>query len=508
MVQGTSSYCGKTFVVAALCRIFANMGIKVAPFKAQNMSLNSYVTSEGCEIARAQALQALACGIEPTVDMNPVLLKPKGHGESQVVIHGRPYRDVGFKEYMDGSVREACLKAIKESLNRLLSRYELVVIEGAGSPAEINLYEKDIANMRIAGIADAPVILVGDIDRGGVFASIYGTVNLLKDDDRERVKGFIINKFRGDYRVLEPGLRRLEELTGKKVLGVVPYVEGLSLPSEDSLSLEERKINGKGLVNIAVIRLPRISNYTDFEPFDVYRSVSIKYVSKPGELIDPDVIIIPGTKNTLLDLDWLRDNGLEERIASLYDKGIPIIGICGGFQILGEEIDDMSGIEGGMPRRVRGMGLLGVKTEFNEYSKITKRVTALVEGRGFLLDYAKGSTIRGYEIHMGRTSLTRPCMNLFRIIRSCDTHEDRLEGAVSDDGLVFGTYVHGLFDSPALRMSVVRSILRKKGIGIVSLDSASIEEEWDRSLERIAEVLRGSVDVDQIMRMCKLLLAT
>ncbi|MFQ5975365.1 MAG: cobyric acid synthase, partial [Candidatus Hydrothermarchaeales archaeon] len=310
MIQGTTSFSGKTFLVMALCRIFADRGVKVAPFKSQNTSLNSFVTKDGEEISRAQALQALAAGIEPTSDMNPILVKPKGDSRSQIMVNGRPYKDIEARQYYDDFAMEEGIEIVKDAFERLKNRYELIIIEGAGSPAEINLYEKDIANMRIAEMAGAPVILVADIDRGGVFASIYGTINLLKKEDKERLKGVVINKFRGDIEILKPGIDMIEKKVGKPVLGVIPYISDLRLPGEDSISLEKKKQNGFGSTDIAVIRLPRISNFTDFDPL-LNDGANVRYVENPEELGNPDAIIIPGTKNTIEDLLWLKTKGCD-----------------------------------------------------------------------------------------------------------------------------------------------------------------------------------------------------
>ncbi|MEM3451929.1 MAG: cobyric acid synthase, partial [Nitrososphaerales archaeon] len=360
MVQGTSSYCGKSIFVAAFCKIFKDAGYKVAPFKAQNMSLNSYVTENGEEIARAQALQAFACGIEPTSDMNPILLKPKGDTISQIVLHGKPYKDISAKDYYSEFALNEGIKSVKSSLSSLMKNYDLIFIEGAGSPVEINLYEKDISNMRVAELANAPVLLVTDIDRGGAFASLVGTLELLKPKHKRLVKGFIINKFRGQSMLLEQGLKKLEKITGKPVIGIVPYIQDLTLPDEDSMSLERDFYYDDNKANIAIIRLPRISNFTDFDPLELEESINVQYVKSVRELGVPDAVIIPGTKNTIQDLFWLKEKGLAKEIVRLAKLEIPIFGICGGYQIIGKKIIDRKGIEGGRPGEFEGLGLLDV----------------------------------------------------------------------------------------------------------------------------------------------------
>jgi adenosylcobyric acid synthase len=479
MVQGTASYAGKSFLVAVLCKIFRDAGYRVAPFKSQNTSLNSYVTPEGFEIARAQALQALAAGIEPSVEMNPILVKPMGESRAQVILNGRPYADMDAANYYRDFTLGMGIEVIKKAYEKLSREYEVIVIEGAGSPVEINLYERDVANMRIAELADAPVLLVADIDRGGVFASIYGTIALLSREHRERVRGVVINKFRGSLDVLKPGLEKIEELIARPVLGVIPFIHGLKLPFEDSVSLGSVE-DGEGSLDVAVLRFPRISNFTDFDPL-LYEGARVRYVDNPSNLGCPDVIILPGTKNTFRDLEWLRAKGFEEKIKALVGK-VKIVGLCGGYQMLGRRIVDESGVEKGAPGEVRGLGLLDVETRFKEYSKTTRRVEGeIVSSRGVFRDI-KGHRVRGYEIHMGETTLGREAEPIIRL-------QAHLEGATNKTGDVFGTYLHGIFDLPPLR----KALLNRS-----STSFTEPSQVWAGSLERAARVVRKHLDLKQV----------
>lgn len=478
MIQGTSSNAGKSFLVAVLCRLLREEGYRVAPFKSQNTSLNSYVTPDGHEVARAQALQAFAAGVEPRVEMNPILVKPMGECRSQVVINGKPFEDMDAGEYYRSFAITKGLEVIKKAYRRLIKDFEVVVIEGAGSPAEINLYERDIANMKVAEIAGVPVLLVADIDRGGVFASIYGTLELLKKEHRELVKGVIINKFRGNIDILAPGIARIEELTAKPVLGVLPYIRELKLPLEDSVSL--MSVDKTGGIDVAVLRFPRISNFTDFDPL-VYEGARVRYVDDPGKLGRPDVLILPGTKNTFEDLRWLRRKGFEEKIKGLAGEA-KIIGLCGGFQMLGKRIADEYGVELGIPGAVEGLGLLDVDTKFKEYSKTTTRVEGrIISSRG-IFKGIEGGTVRGYEIHMGKTSLGRQAEPIIDL-------NGRPEGATDREGRVFGTYLHGIFDLPPLRKALFDG------------EEAFYEpsEVWSRSLERAARVVRKHLNMEQVL---------
>ncbi|MGZ4913171.1 MAG: cobyric acid synthase [Halobacteriota archaeon] len=425
-IAGTASHAGKSVIVAGLCRLLVDKGYRVAPFKSQNMSLNSWVTREGHEIGIAQAMQAWAARIEPSVDMNPVLLKPKGEMVSQVIVHGKPIGDRKVREYYDSV--DSIFACVTDSLHALEREYDIIVIEGAGSPAEINLFEMDIANLRVARYTGAPIILIGDIERGGVFASLYGTLQLLPKEDQKRVRGLIINKFRGEKTLLEPGIEQLEKLTGIPVLGIVPYVP-IRLPSEDSVSLADKSPAEDTGVDIVVIKLPHISNFTDFEPLE--RVASVRYVGLDDQIDEPDALIIPGTKNTIDDLRALRLSGMEKQILACAGR-IPILGICGGFQILGKTITD-EGIESteGSNRAMAGLQLLPVSTAFCCHNKETRQVRKLVTGTGPILGNIRNEMVSGYEIHMGSTPSPLPIF------------ED--DGAQDSTGLVLGTYLHGLF---------------------------------------------------------------
>ncbi|MFR3650932.1 MAG: cobyric acid synthase, partial [Enterocloster aldenensis] len=405
MIQGTMSNAGKSILAAGLCRIFHQDGYRTAPFKSQNMALNSYITPEGLEMGRAQAVQAEAAGIVPNADMNPILLKPTTDVGSQVIVHGISRGNMKARDYF--ACKKSLVPDIMASYRRLEEQYDVIVIEGAGSPAEINLKTDDIVNMGMADMADAPVLLVGDIDRGGVFAQLYGTVALLTEEERKRIKGLIINKFRGDRSILEPGISMLEDLCGIPVVGVVPYMD-VDIEDEDSLSsrLETGKGKAPAAVDLAVIRFPRISNFTDFNVFSGIPGVSLRYVTRACDLGTPDMVILPGTKNTIHDLLWMRQNGLEAAILKLADRRVPVWGICGGYQMMGEVLVDEKGVESDLPSRTSGMGLLPLKTEFEE-----EKIRTQVEGAFGQLDGClgglSGKSIEGYEIHMGRTYIDR-----------------------------------------------------------------------------------------------------
>ncbi|HYB59208.1 MAG TPA: cobyric acid synthase [Candidatus Acidoferrales bacterium] len=489
MICGTASHVGKSIITAALCRLLVDRGFKVAPFKAQNMSLNSWVTKDGEEIGIAQAVQAWAAKTEPSADMNPVLLKPKGDMTSQVIVHGKPIGDKQVGEYYDSV--DVIFEDICHSLKALAESYEVIVIEGAGSPAEINLWERDIANFRIARSVDAPVILVGDIERGGVFASLYGTIKLLPVDDRRRIRGIIINKFRGEEKLLEPGLKQLERLTSIPVLGVIPFMK-VRLPSEDSVSLGDKLPSSHHELEIAVIRLPHISNFTDFEPLEAV--ARIRYVALESDLGSPDVVIIPGTKNTIDDLTAMRHSGMDMQIIGKAGT-IPIIGICGGFQMLGESLID-EGLEGvqNEHKAFDGLKLLHVKTVFNSREKQTKQVEKSVTGNGPLLDSLRGQTIRGYEIHMGTTASNSPIFGD--------------DGAQDDAGLILGTYLHGLFHNDNFRtalLSYVRSehqpeqqeVHKSSSLVFTSPNSSQPETETD-PYDELAWAIREHLDVEAL----------
>jgi adenosylcobyric acid synthase len=442
MVLGTASHTGKSTAVAALCRILHRRGIRVAPFKSQNMSLNSFVTRDGSEIGIAQAVQAFAAGVEPEAEMNPVLLKPKGEGVSQVVLLGRPYRDLPIREYYRET--EFLLGEAISAYRRLEGKFGQLVVEGAGGAAEVNLYDRDIANILLARALKLPILLIGDIERGGIFAQVFGTIRLLPDDIRLLVKGIIVNKFRGDPTLFEPGVRILREITGVPVLGVIPYADIL-LPSEDSLSLGDKRPAG-GPARIAVIRLPHISNFTDFEPLE--RLVPVDYVDPGRSLATYDCIIIPGTKNTVEDLAVLQESETAAEIRRARGRGVPVIGICGGFQMLGREIQDR-GIEGGHGV-YPGLGLLPVVTRFEQYEKTTRQVRVRANPVGPILSGI--GEVTGYEIHMGETD-RREAEEAFTG-----------DGAISPDGLVIGTYLHGLFQNGNAVQALLSYLYGKKGL--------------------------------------------
>ena len=485
MVQGTMSNSGKSFLTAGLCRVFMQDGYKVAPFKSQNMALNSYITKEGLEIGRAQAMQAEACGIEPTVDMNPILLKPTSQVGSQVIVNGEVR---GNQKAMDYYRDKTKLRTeVMEAYRRLDRDYDIIVIEGAGSPAEINLKENDIVNMGMAKMAKAPVLLVGDIDRGGVFAALYGTVKLLEEEEQRMIKGLVINKFRGDKEILKPGLRMIEERLFIPVLGVVP-MERLDIDDEDSLS-DRLQATGKGSgVDVAVIHLPHISNFTDFAVFERMEGVSLRYVQKPGMLGNPDLILLPGTKNTMDDLQWLRESGLEASILRLAERKIPVVGICGGFQMLGKALEDPLGVEHG--GTMRGMGLLNTRTVFGGAKTRTRIRGRMEQGAGLWADW-EGRAVEGYEIHMGSSENLGGCKELIRL------SDGRTDALSNEDGTVMGSYLHGIFDTDGFAEAMIKRLMSDKGLSFGDWEfdlKAHKEQEYDK----LAALVRKSFDMKKI----------
>ncbi len=488
MIQGTASSVGKSIIVAGLCRIFRQDGFRVAPFKAQNMALNSFVTKEGGEIGRAQAVQAEAAGIEPSVYMNPVLLKPEAEASSQVIVLGKVAKRLEASQYYTHT--PYLLKIIEDSLNKLRSAYDIVVIEGAGSPAEINLKKREIVNMRVAKMANAPVLLVGDIDRGGVFASLVGTLELLTKRERDTIKGFIVNKFRGDLKLLKPGLDILEKHTGKPVLGVIPYFRGISIAQEDSVYLEERQTSStNGNVDVAIVRLPHISNYDDFDPLEEY--CNVRYITNAVELGNPDLIILPGTKSTIADLIYLQHQGLAQAIIKQANFGTPVIGICGGYQMLGKRIDDPDKVES-KQGSINGLDLLDNTTIFNS-EKTTMQVKALVIADEGLLKGLKNSEVTGYEIHMGQT-ISQNCQPAFQILETPQGKADYFDGAISSNGLIFGTYIHGLFHNTSFTHHFLNKLRQLRGLPTTSAISISRQEMYDK----LAEIIRHNLDMSQI----------
>lgn len=493
MIQGTMSNAGKSLVTAGLCRVFKQDGYKVAPFKSQNMALNSFITKEGLEMGRAQVMQAEACGIEPSVNMNPILLKPTNDVGSQVIVNGEVLGNMSARDYY--KKKTELIPHIMEAYNNLAKEYDIIVMEGAGSPAEINLKENDIVNMGMAKLVNSPVLLVGDIDRGGVFASIAGTLMLLEEDERKMIKGTIINKFRGDVNILKPGLDMIEEITKTPVVGVVPYME-LDIDDEDSLS---ERFNNKGtvdLIDIAVIRVPRISNFTDFNTFEYIPGVSLRYVKSVRELKDPDMIILPGTKNTMEDLKWLRESGLETQILKQAAKGKVIFGICGGYQMLGMELSDPFNVESG--GTMAGMGLLPTKTVF-EKEKVRTRVSGNFNEVSGILAELSYVEFEGYEIHMGQTTY--------------DFNEEELttidnvngEDIIKNDGLykdnVYGSYIHGIFDKEEVSKAIVESLCIHKGIDYSSISTVDIEKYKEDQYDKLAEGIRNSLDMKAIYKI-------
>jgi len=496
MMQGTSSHVGKSILATALCRIFYQDGVRVVPFKAQNMALNSYVTKDGREMGRAQVAQAEAAGLAPEVDMNPVLLKPTGNSCSQVVLMGKPIGNMSAGEYHRGySVK--LFDQVKAALERLKASYDTIVIEGAGSPAEVNLKSTDIVNMRIAKYLQAPVLLIADIDRGGALASLVGTLELLDDEERALVKGLIINKFRGDITLLKPAIDFLEEKTGKPVLGVIPHIEHMGIDDEDSVSLEEKQeYPSSGDIKIAVIRTPKISNFTDFDCLAGEEDVSLYYVQEAAGLGQPDLIMLPGSKNTTEDMMYLRSSGLETVIRAALESGIPVIGICGGYQMLGQEIHDPHHTESEHDG-IEGLGFLSMTTTFNA-EKLTSQVEADCHDLYFMGQNITAQHLRGYEIHMGQTTfLGAADKHPLQILKRADRPCDQIEGSARLDGLVFGTYIHGVFDHDEFRRSVLNALRLAKGLPALQ-NTRNVYAEKQHSYDALADVVRQHLDMEKL----------
>ncbi len=501
MIQGTMSSVGKSLITAGLCRVFSQDGYLAAPFKSQNMALNSFITAEGLEMGRAQAVQAEAAGKAPDVRMNPILLKPTSESGSQVILMGKSCGNMRAREYFDK--KPEYIPLIMDAYNSLADENDIIVIEGAGSPVEINLKKNDIVNMGMAKMADARVLLVGDIDRGGVFAQLLGTMELLEPDERDRVEGLIINKFRGDRTILEPGLKMLEGKCKKPVFGVVPWSD-VKLEDEDSLSDGLlKKGNGAG-IDIAVIRLKWISNFTDTDAFGIDEDVSVRYVERPDDLGDPDMVLIPGSKNTIADMKLLRENGMEASIRRLAGRGTVIFGICGGYQIMGRSIDDGACTEGG--GEIAGMGLLSVDTVFEKDKK-----TIQVQGRTCKLSHGfeaiSDRHFTGYEIHMGRSTYLKEepsCFTQVYITNTDGTGETVpvMEGCV--EGSCIGTYIHGIFDDTDLREALIDMLYERRGIVRDRKNRGSYLEYRQEQYDRLAGILRESMDIDKIYRMMKI----
>ncbi|MFJ7509547.1 cobyric acid synthase [Peribacillus simplex] len=494
MIQGTSSDVGKSLICTAFCRVFSNKGLRVVPFKSQNMALNSYVTLDGGEIGRAQGVQAEAARITATTDMNPILLKPKQDMVSEVIVHGKHFLDMNAKSYRSQFVQEA-MPIIRKSVEKLQDEYDIIVLEGAGSPAEINLKDRDIANMRMAKLTDAAVILVADIDRGGVFASIIGTLALLDQDERDSVKGIIINKFRGMRELLDDGIEWVEKETGIPVLGVLPYLD-VNIEAEDSLALSSLRFKkpkkAEFPIDVAVLRFPRISNFTDVDPFFDEPGVGVRLVSSVHELGNPDLLILPGTKNTMEDLEWLNGMGLDGAINELRKQGTLIFGICGGFQMLGTKLFDPDAVEGD-GENAEGLSLLPVETVFQAEKKTVQMEGVLSAG------IMEGQmNLNGFEIHLGRTTL-KSQVRPFLLLK-----DGREDGAISNDNKVMGTYLHGIFHNRLFTRLLVNQIRRNKGLDEVKENVQSDSERREEAYNLLASHLEENIDMDTIYQWLQL----
>lgn len=492
MIQGTMSGAGKSLVVTGLCRVFKNRGYKVAPFKAQNMALNSYITKDGLEMGRAQVVQAEAAGIEPSCLMNPLLLKPQSDVGSQVIVSGHVIGNYSASEFY--KIKKDMVEPIMTSYNKLAEEYDLIIVEGAGSPAEINLRKDDLVNMGLALRINSPVLLVGDIDRGGVFAQLYGTIKLLSQEEKDLVKGVIINKFRGDVELLKPGLNQLEDLIHRPTIGVLPY-QKLDIDDEDSQS-ERLEISSKGpsILDIAVIRLKHMSNYSDFTFLASQPEVSLRYVSSPLELKNPDLIILPGTKNTIYDLKALKDDGLDLSIKKAHERSIAIIGICGGYQMLGQTISDPIGVEGLAGEKVEGLSLLNIETIL-EKNKKTQQTTGRINKCDGILKSLSDCSTEGYEIHMGQTTSIDDKESVF------------ISTELGDDGFfydsVYGTYIHGFLDSTDVVRAIVKDLCTRKGLKSYEGDDSLFNyfDYKQHQYDKLAESMEDCFDIDDIIRI-------
>lgn len=486
------SNAGKSLLAAGLCRIFKQDGYSVAPFKSQNMALNSFITEEGLEMGRAQVMQAEAAGIKPSVYMNPILLKPTNDTGSQVIVNGEVLGNMSAREYF--AYKRRLFPDVMRAFESLAEQYDIIVIEGAGSPAEINLKADDIVNMGMAKRAHAPVLLVGDIDRGGVFAQLYGTVELLDEDERAMIKGLIINKFRGDKTILDPGVSMLEEKTGIPVVGVAPYLN-IEVEDEDSLTDRFSRNSEVGLIDIAVIRIPRISNFTDFNPFESISGVSLRYVHSVKELGNPDMIILPGTKNTMEDLLWMRQNGLEAAVLKAAAAGKVIFGVCGGYQMLGETLSDPHGVEAG--GQIKGMGLLPMDTVFAE-EKTRTRVKGKFAPLQGILEGLSGTWLEGYEIHMGESVRREDAGQMTEIANYAAQSDSTLKADGAYRNNVYGTYVHGVFDKEEVAVRIVEGLARAKGISMEDINAVDYQAFKERQYDILAAALREHLDMARI----------
>ena len=477
MIQGTMSNAGKSLLAAGLCRIFKQDGYRVAPFKSQNMALNSFITKNGAEMGRAQVVQAEAAGIEPDVRMNPILLKPTTDVGSQVIVNGQVQGNMRAMEYYRR--KREFIPAVMEAYNSLAQEYDIIVIEGAGSPAEINLKATDIVNMGLAELVDAPVLLVGDIDRGGVFAQLYGTIALLEPQEQQRIKGTIVNKFRGDRAILQPGIDILEKICGVPVAGVIPYTH-VDIDDEDSLSTRLHTGDGRKDIDIAVVKLPRISNFTDVSPLERFESVSVRYIERPDQLHQPDMILLPGTKSTIADLLWLRQSGLEAAICQQAARGCIVFGICGGYQMLGASVRDPLGVEAAGVTEIKGMGLLPMDTVF-QGEKVQQQTSGVFGEIPGALHSLSGMKYTGYEIHMGRS-------------------QQQLAPLVNQ-GNVYGSYIHGIFDGAGIAQAIIGDLAARKGIDPGTLTVFDPERYKQEQYDKLADAVRGGLDMDFVYKV-------
>ncbi|RGV46730.1 cobyric acid synthase [Collinsella sp. AF14-35] len=487
MIQGTMSNAGKSLLAAGLCRVLSQDGLRVTPFKSQNMALNSGVTADGLEMGRAQIMQAEACGIAPDVRMNPILLKPESGHRSQLIVAGKAQGAFAARDYF--ARKKALMPQILEAFDSLAEENDVIVIEGAGSPAEINLAENDIVNMGLARAVSSPVLLAGDIDSGGVFAQLYGTVALLAPEDRALLRGLVVNKFRGDVEILRPGLAPLEKMCGVPVVGVVPYLT-LDLDDEDSLAPRLSAREARGVIDVAVVRLPHLSNFTDFDPLSRVPGVGVRYVSSTTDLGRPDLVVLPGSKTTLDDARWLAASGIGACVRALSGAGTPVLGICGGYQLLGDELSDPHGREGA--GTARGLGLIPASTVFKEEKRLAQSELRITGAQGAFSAW-NGMTARGYEIHDGETTVS---------CAPAGTIGGKPEGAAC--GNVFGTYLHGLFDEPGVALALARSLARMRGLPesvVGAAGAASAADHRAREFDRLADVVRGALDMEYVYRI-------
>ena len=497
MLLGTGSNVGKSIIAAGLCRIFYQDGYSVSPFKSQNMALNSYITKDGKEMGRAQVVQAEAANIEPEAFMNPILLKPTTDRKSQVIVNGKVYKNMDAREYF--AYKHNLKKDIMTAYNHIRENFDICVLEGAGSPAEINLKEDDIVNTGMAEMADSPVLLVADIDRGGVFAAIYGTVMLLEENERKRIKGVIINKFRGDKSLLTSGIEMIEKLTDIPVLGVVPFVP-LGIEEEDSLGIDKYNEKKEGKIRISVIKLKHISNFTDIDALSHYNDVSLKYVIKSSELGNEDIIIIPGSKNTIEDMKDLIEKNIGREIVRIAKKGTPVFGICGGFQIMGQKIMDPEKIESDL-KEISGLGLLDIETVMKS-DKTTTQYKNTVKNVSGILAGTEGMEIKGYEIHQGysypvneKNEENNNSENILKNDTGCLFGDENLKGTVKDN--VAGTYIHGIFDNSEFTSHFLNEVRKFKGLDRID-ENFSYSDYKNREYDKLAEVLRENIDIKKI----------